>query len=202
MNNNLNNNEQSSNNVNPMTGTENNMATPEVPVQPNLNQMPQNNTNNEANGQTLKKTINKNTTIIIAAVIVIIAIIILFASGIIGGKTLTCTTEDTSMGMTMKQELKINFKRDKVNKIVGRMSIDYGDNIEYKDEVEESLKDELENLKEDEIDAKIESGKNSTTLVITAEKNKLKDAFGLYEDDGDSYEEIKEYFEEEDYTCK
>ena len=204
MNNDLNNNGQNLNGFNQMPGVNPqngiNQVTPDTPVQQNFIPYPQNPENYGTNGQPTKKAIDKK--IIIAAVTIILAIVILFASGIIGGKKLTCTTEETSMGMTMKQELKFHFKKDKINKVVGKMSIDYKENIEYKDQVEESLEDQLEDLKEDGVNAKIKSGKTSTTLIITAEKDKLEDAFGMYEDDDSSYEEIKEYYEDDDYICK
>ena len=204
MNNDLNNNGQNPNGFNQMPGVnpqnDINQVTPDIPLQQNLNPYPQNNENYVTNSQPPKKSIDKK--IIIGAGGVIIAIVILFASGIIGSKKLTCTIEESTMGINMKQELKFQFKRNSVNKVDGKMIVDYGDKAEYKEIFEETLKEELEDFKEDGITSEIKSNDTSMTLTFKAEKDKLKDALGMYEDDGSSYDEVKEYYEDEGYTCK
>ncbi|MBQ7137120.1 MAG: hypothetical protein IJO43_04015 [Bacilli bacterium] len=149
-----------------------------------------------------KKPINKNLIIGIGAIVgIAIIVIILFATGIIGGKTLTCTKSETTMGMTMKEEMKIKFKDDHANKITSKATIIYGDNSEYKEYMEEAFKEEVEELKEEGINAELKTTDDSLTVTFTLEKDKALDYYYIDEEES-TYEEIKESLESSGYTCK
>jgi len=140
-----------------------------------------------------KKTMNLPLIIGGAIGIIAIIVLILFLTGVLGGTKLTCTKEDSFMGMTMKESAVISFKDDKPNSATFKETIDYGTNSYYKESLKEDFEDELEDYKEDGLDAQLISDDTSYTLVIKYKKDDLGTT---------SYEETKQEFEEDGYTCK
>jgi len=185
-----------------------------VQPDPNMPQQPQVNPNMYGYAQQYHPNIGgennspknaKNMPLIIGASVgggLLLLLIILFATGIIGGKTLTCSQSEETYGISMKEELKFYFKDDKVNKVVGKMTMDYGDNTMYKEMLQGSFEEQIADLKEEGIDAKLTSNNTSMTLTVTAKKDSIEEAFGVDSEEENSYKEIKERYEDQGYTCK
>jgi len=191
---------QPQNNMNPgMPGMQpqNNMNPGMPGMQPQYNQYP------GMVGPQPKKPMNKGLIIgIVAAVAVVVIVIILFATGVFGGKTLTCTKSETESGMTMKEELKIKFKDDKMDKITSKATIVYGEGAEmYKSYMDAALQMSVEEYKEQGIKAEVKTSDNSSTLILTFDKEQAIEEYYLEEDEL-TYDAIKGSLEESDYTCK
>lgn len=203
-------------NMNPQTSTNQTMPMPGNPAQQNSwggmqNMNPQPNQGmvyntynpyyqNQNNvPQQPKKPINLPLIIGIAIGGIAVIILILFLTGVLGGKKLTCSKEDSYDGMTKRKELVISFKDDKPSKLTTKQTIDYGTNTVYKEMIKEQFDAEYEYSKEQGYDAKLTSGDTSYTLTITVKKEDIESSV---DDEEATYEELKEYYEDEGYTCK
>lgn len=111
-----------------------------------------------------------------------------------GGKKLTCTMENNSLGLEMSQKVEITFKKDKIDDMKIVMDVKVPD--EYKDQ-KQDLIDELKDLDEG---MKVTETKDGIRAEMTADDDDFKE-FNI---DGESvsYDEVKKAFEAKNYTCK
>lgn len=121
-----------------------------------------------------------------------------------GGKTLTCTMSEKENGMEMKQKVALTFKDDKNVKGKMEVSIKIGDEgKEYLDLMKGMLDAAFEEYEEAGLKVDSKSKKNSLTISVKYDVDKLTDELKKDLDYSDTtYEETKKQLEDEGYTCK
>ena len=132
---------------------------------------------------------------IIGVIIAIILLIVLF-----GGKTLTCTDETESFGVTTKYTYTVKYGLGKAKEVSMKVVLDYSD-YEYDFDIEEIRDGMEESLKDsDEYKSyKVTAKGDVITAVVKYDLKRLADEEDL---EIESYKEAKEYFEDEEMTCK
>ncbi len=113
-----------------------------------------------------------------------------------GGKKLTCTMDNNSLGLETKSTVEVKFKKDVVDSMKVAMDITIPD--EYKDQ-----KDELiEEFKKSEENVKVTETKNG--IKVEADSSSNSDFFDDldFDDKEVSYDDAKKAFEAQGYTCK
>lgn len=110
------------------------------------------------------------------------------------GKKLTCTMENNSLGLEMKQKVEVKFKGDTVDTMKVSMDITVPD--EYKDRKQELI----DMFKEEDDSIKVTETKNG----IRIEADNDSDIFAEMDINGKeaSYDDVKKAFEAQKYTCK
>lgn len=110
------------------------------------------------------------------------------------GKKLTCTMENNSLGLEMKQKVEVKFKGDTVDTMKVSMDITVPD--EYKDKKQELI----DMFKEEDDSIKVTETKNG----IRIEADNDSDIFAEMDINGKeaSYDDVKKAFEANKYTCK
>ncbi len=109
-----------------------------------------------------------------------------------GSKGLTCTSESNSLGMEMKNTIKVNFKGDKVDSM--KVTVDV------------TLPDSLKDQKQTMIDSFKENG-DVENAKVTETKNGFKvegsaNAKDLGTDNNAKYDDVKKALEGSGYKCK
>lgn len=126
--------------------------------------------------------------------VALVAVAAVFIMTGCGGKNLTCTNSNDLAGIEMNSTVKISFKGDKMNDM--KVIIDVKVPDEYKDQ-KQDLIDELKELDED---IKVTETKDGVKAEMTADEDYFKEL------DIDStsvtYDELKEAFTKQGYTCK
>lgn len=111
-----------------------------------------------------------------------------------GGKKLTCTMENNSLGLEMTQKVEVTFKKDKIDDMKVIMDVKVPD--EYKDQKQELI-DELKDLEEG---MKVTETKDGIRAEMTAGEDDFKEL--NIDSETVSYEDVKKAFEAQKYTCK
>lgn len=128
------------------------------------------------------------------AVVAVVLFLVLF----VFHKTLSCTTEEEMYGMEMVATTKIEFWFGKATSATATIKVDFSemdeDYEDYKDEIKDSFLSEYE----DDDDYVIKEKGD----VVTITMKKSKDMDDYLEDEDDSYDDAKDYFEDLDFTCK
>ena len=109
-----------------------------------------------------------------------------------GSKGLTCTSESNSLGMEMKNTIKVNFKGNKVDSM--KVTVDV------------TLPDSLKDQKQTMIDSFKENG-DVENAKVTETKNGFKvegsaNAKDLGTDNNAKYDDVKKALEGSGYKCK
>jgi len=101
----------------------------------------------------------------------------------------------------MSEEFKFHFSGDEVNKVSGKYKVTFED-PSMKEYLEESFTDMKEEVEESGAKASISSDDKSITVTITATKDAMEEAMDIDVEETQSYEELKEEYEDNGYTCK
>ena len=134
--------------------------------------------------------------------------ILISATGCDEGRTLTCTNEADEEGAKLSQQVIVSFdKQDVISHIkitsVVEAEDDYEDEL---DDYEEMVKESIEDNEDEYI--KISYKRNGNTLsqvtdyYIDQMSDEEKENEGIDDPDENSYDALKENFEDQGYTCK
>ena len=134
--------------------------------------------------------------------------ILISATGCDEGRTLTCTNEADEEGAKLSQQVIVSFdKQDVISHIkitsVVEAEDDYEDEL---DDYEEMVKESIEDNEDEYI--KISYKRNGNTLsqvtgyYIDQMSDEEKEDEGIDDPDENSYDALKENFEDQGYTCK
>lgn len=134
--------------------------------------------------------------------------ILISATGCDEGRTLTCTNEADEEGAKLSQQVIVSFdKQDVISHIkitsVVEAEDDYEDEL---DDYEEMVKESIEDNEDEYI--KISYKRNGNTLsqvtdyYIDQMSDEEKEDEGFDDPDENSYDALKENFEDQGYTCK
>lgn len=134
--------------------------------------------------------------------------ILISATGCDEGRTLTCTNEANEEGAKLSQQVIVSFdKQDVISHIkitsVVEAEDDYEDEL---DDYEEMVKESIEDNEDEYI--KISYKRNGNTLsqvtdyYIDQMSDEEKEDEGIDDPDENSYDALKENFEDQGYTCK
>ena len=134
--------------------------------------------------------------------------ILISATGCDEGRTLTCTNEGNEEGAKLSQQVIVSFdKQDVISHIkitsVVEAEDDYEDEL---DDYEEMVKESIEDNEDEYI--KISYKRNGNTLsqvtdyYIDQMSDEEKEDEGIDDPDENSYDALKENFEDQGYTCK
>lgn len=134
--------------------------------------------------------------------------ILISATGCDEGRTLTCTNEANEEGAKLSQQVIVSFdKQDVISHIkitsVVEAEDDYEDEL---DDYEEMVKESIEDNEDEYI--KISYKRNGNTLsqvtnyYIDQMSDEEKEDEGIDDPDKNSYDALKENFEDQGYTCK
>lgn len=184
------------------------------PVNPVTSQFTANNINPQPSMQTagtVPPTVNSNGTapkknkflvpLIIGISILVVGLIVVLLVFVLGGKekTMICTNTQSSYGMVMEMEAKMNFKKDKIQSVDALITVDLGSYSSYKDTFIESFEEEYSDYENDGVDVNITSDDSKIYINMKASQSNY-DAVGLAT--SESYNEVKEELEEQGFTCK
>ena len=130
--------------------------------------------------------------------VLFIALVVLTGCGGGNKKTLTCTMEASESGIDMKYQVKVNYEEEKLKKLVisGDVEVDkqYSSSMSIlKTSLDASLKEQFEDFDGASFDSKVSGNKYNFSIEVknpTAEQEEL------------SYDEAKEYFEANQFSCK
>lgn len=174
-------------------------------IQPNTLPGMQQNNFNQANqfpgpmptvGGAQKK---NNTSIIIVAVVGIIVVVGIVYFVFFNTKKLSCTSHESSMGITSDSTFDLKFKNNKFSSMNAVITFDFGSMSTYKDQYLEIMKESyLEDIS-DTIKYSIKEDGNKVVMTFSA-SNTGAEIFDI-DEDGD-YDDIKEFLENNGYTCK
>ena len=134
--------------------------------------------------------------------------ILVGATGCDEGRTLTCTNEADEEGAKLSQQVIVSFDKQEVISHIKITSVveaedDYADEM---DDYEDMVKDSIEDNDEEYI--KISYKRNGNTLSQVTEyyinqmSDEEKEKEGIDDPDENSYDALKENFEDQGYTCK
>lgn len=134
--------------------------------------------------------------------------ILVGATGCDEGRTLTCTNEADEEGAKLSQQVIVSFDKQEVISHIKITSVveaedDYADEM---DDYEDMVKDSIEDNDEEYI--KISYKRNGNTLSQVTEyyinqmSDEEKEKEGIDDPDENSYDALKESFEDQGYTCK
>lgn len=112
------------------------------------------------------------------------------------GKKLTCTMENSQLGLEMKQKVEVKFKGDTVDTMKIAMDIVVPD--KYKDQKQELI----DSFKEEDENMKVTETKDG--IRIEADSSSDSSLFDEFDVEGKeaSYDDVKKAFEAQGYTCK
>lgn len=120
---------------------------------------------------------------------------LLVLSGCGSKKTLTCTNEMTMSGMETKVTAEIEFNKDKIEAMKVVMDMDLPE--EYKDQ-KQTLIDTFE---QSGTGMKAEETKNGIRITADQDSKYVADTFGIKGTEA-NYDDVKDAFESQNYTCK
>ena len=134
--------------------------------------------------------------------------ILISATGCDEGRTLTCTNEADEEGAKLSQQVIVSFDKQDVISHIKITSV-----VEAEDDYEDELDDYEEMVKESSEDnedeyIKISYKRNGNTLsqvtdyYIDQMSDEEKEDEGIDDPDENSYDALKENFEDQGYTCK
>lgn len=126
--------------------------------------------------------------------VALVAIVSVFVMTGCGGKKLTCTSSNNLAGIEMNSTVEVSFKGDKMNDM--KVIIDVKVPDEYKDQ-KQDLIDELKELDED---IKVSETKDGVRAEMTADEDYFKEL--NIDSTTVTYDELKEAFTKQNYTCK
>ena len=123
---------------------------------------------------------------------ILASLLVLFTLTGCGQKELTCTTEESTMGVEMKNTITAKFKGDKLNHM--KVSVD----VTLPDSLKEQKKKMMESFKNDSSvkEAKIKETKNGFKVEGSA------NAKDLGTDEKAKYDDVKKALEKSGYKCK
>lgn len=134
--------------------------------------------------------------------------LILLLTGCGNTKTLTCTMNEESSYAKGIMGYQITYKNDALSKVEQKFSVEVTDEdyVDYLDSLEEEYNDEVNEYQSDGIKYNLERNGNNLILGVTYNLGKMTkdelDEIGFYEEDDNSYENVKSELEDEGYTCK
>ena len=111
-----------------------------------------------------------------------------------GNKNLSCTMESSTSGMNTTNNVEINFKNDKVEKMKVVMDIEVHD--EYKDQ-KQTLIDSLK-----QADKTMEVKETKKGIQVTADENSSYFSKLNLNDNKAKYSDVKKALEDGGFTCK
>ncbi len=126
--------------------------------------------------------------------VTLVAVVAVFAMTGCGGKKLACTNSNNIAGIEMNSKVEISFKGDKMNTMKVIMDVKVPD--EYKDQKQ----DLIDELKELDADMKVTETKDGVRAEMTADEDYFKELD--IDSTTVSYDELKELFTKQGYTCK
>ncbi len=138
----------------------------------------------------------------------IAGVMLLTLTGCGGGKTLTCTMENSEDGMSQITEMRVSFKNDTATSFKTTSTFEMGEEYSgYLDEFEDYLKDSMTSEFEDAgVDIDFQRDGNKFILTMGADFSEMTDEekadLGFDESDDNSYDTIKSSLEDSGYTCK
>jgi len=133
------------------------------------------------------------------AVLAIIAIIVVYFVFFAKGNVLTCTMNDSSMGMDMETVMKVQFKNDKASKVDATMTVDLGIYGSYADTFVDQFESQFSYYETLGVDTDIQTKDNKVIIKMSASNENV----GLVsETDGGSYNEVKKELEAQGFSCK
>jgi len=175
------------------------------PVQPQFTQPMQpamNTVNSGAQSSNIKNMFEQNKKmwfIVGGAVLAIIAIIVVYFVFFAKGNVLTCTMNDSSMGMDMETVMKVQFKNDKASKVDATMTVDLGIYGSYADTFVDQFESQFSYYETLGVDTDIQTKDNKVIIKMSASNENV----GLVsETDGGSYNEVKKELEAQGFSCK
>lgn len=124
----------------------------------------------------------------------IVAVLVLSGCGN-ENKTLTCTMDTQMSGMETKATVDIKFNDDKIDTMKVTMDMDLPE--EYKDQ-KQTLIDTFEKSGSG---MKAEETEKGIRITADQDSKYVADTFGIKGKEAD-YDEVKEAFESQNYTCK
>ncbi len=139
---------------------------------------------------------------------VVMGAILISATGCDDGKKLTCTNEANEEGAKLSQEVVVSFNKEETISHVKVTSTieaedDYADQM---DEYEEMVKETVEENKEENLKMSYKRNGNTLSQVTEYYVSKMSDEEkednGFSDPDENSYDALKETFEDQGYTCK
>lgn len=122
-----------------------------------------------------KRTVNKKLLIAIIGGIAIVVLVIVLIVNLTANKPLTCTRDKSVADFKIKDELIVEVKDDKIDKLDLTKSVTVGDTYNRFDQYDETVKSQLENAYNylDKSQYKIKQKKHVTTVTVSLEKNGL-----------------------------
>ena len=148
---------------------------------------------------------NKIVTYVIVGITAILVVLFVYFK-IMKTKTLSCTLNQTSSGMTMSSDYNLVYKGNKLQKMDMTMEMDLGDYSYYKDELLEQFEsefgDQIDEINAEGGKASISSTDDSILIEISASRSGVSTMLSVDEDEDYSYEAMKEQIEDLGYTCK
>ena len=134
--------------------------------------------------------------------------ILVGATGCDEGRTLTCTNEADEEGAKLSQQVIVSFDKNenishvKVTSVV-EAEDDYADEM---DDYEDMVKDSIEDNDEEHLKMTYKRNGNTLSQVTEYYVNQMSDEEkennGFDDPDENSYDALKENFEDQGYTCK
>lgn len=142
----------------------------------------------------------------------IVALVTIFLTGCGSEKTLTCSMEDESSGVTMEQIMEMTFKDDKINKVKMIVNTKATSDLmkENWDMIASSMDEQFDENSSDGISLKKnnDSKKHTYKVELSVDLNKAsEDSLEEYNlssitSDDSTLEETKKEAEEAGFTCK
>ncbi len=126
--------------------------------------------------------------------VALVAVVAVFVMTGCGSKTLTCTNQNNMAGIEMNSTVKVNFKGDKMDDMKVIMEVKVPD--EYKDQKQ----DLIDELKEIDENIKVTETKDGVKAEMTADEDYFKEL--NIDSTTVTYDELKEAFTKQSYTCK
>ncbi len=138
----------------------------------------------------------------------IIGTFLIASAGCSNTKTLTCTSESQESGAKLTQQVLVTFdKNDTLSHVKITTKIDAEDDYaDEMDEYEEMIKETVDSNEEEHIKISYKRNGNSLSQVmdyyVSDMSDEEKENNGFDDPDENSYDTLKENFEEQGYTCK
>ncbi len=165
----------------------------------NYNQMPMNNGFGAPQPPTPVNSNKKNTMIGVIAcvgVLVLVVVIVFVVTNFAGGKKLTCEQSTSIMGIDMKMETEIKYKKKgkSTQKSTITVSQDGGFTDDEYEDIKDTFTDELDEDDDTEFVVKPKVSRKGDKIIITGTTKQD------YEDK--TYDDLKEQFEDAGFDCK
>ena len=120
------------------------------------------------------------------------------------GTKLTCTQSDEQEQGTLREDMVVTFKEDHIDTLDITFQIDVNDEYaEYVDELEDSMKDLIEQYEKYATDYDVRTSGNTIRGILRVEYNKLSEEAREEADLNDvTYDSMKEEMEDSGFTCR